>query len=147
VDDQQVAAVTSGGGERRAHAAQRGVLPASLDQDRADLLNDFARAPLHFRCVVLIYPEDPVRDVQGQIDKGADGQPACNLAGGMAAHPIGDDHHVVDFVRTLGHVAGREARQHCLQRARRPGDQEVILVVGSHVAHMRQGADIDVQRR
>ena len=47
----------------------------------------------------------------------------------MAAHPVGHDHHIVDFVRPLGHVAGGQTRLDRLQPARRPGNEEVILVV------------------
>ena len=109
-------------------------------------MNRLTGAPLHLRGVFRVHPEDPVRYLQSQAHQSADGQPARDLAGGVAAHPVGDDHHIVDFVRPLGHVAGRETRRHRLQRARRLGDEEVILVVLPHVAGMRQGADIDANR-
>ena len=46
VDDEEVAAVAAGGGQRRSHAAQVGVLAPALDEHRADLLHDAARAAL-----------------------------------------------------------------------------------------------------
>ena len=146
VDDEQVAAAAASGGQRRSHAVQRSVLTSAIDEHRPDLLNGLTRAALDLGRVFRVHPEDPVRNLQGQADERADGQPARDLTGGVAAHPIGNHHHVVDFVRSLGHVAGGETRLHRLQRARRSGDEKVILVVRPHVARMRQAADIDSDR-
>ena len=57
MDDEQVAATASSGGQRRSHAAQRGVLTSALDQHRPDLLNGLTGAPLDLRDVFLVHPE------------------------------------------------------------------------------------------
>ena len=63
----------------------------------------------------LVHLEEPVGHIEGQPDHPADGQPAGDLAGGMAAHAVGHDHQVVDLVGTLRHVASRETGEHGFQ--------------------------------
>ncbi len=131
VDDEEVAAVAAGGGQRRSHAAQVVVFAPALDEHRADLLHQTARAALDLGHSVFVHLEDPVGQVEDEADERADGEPARDLAGGVAAHAVGDDHHVIDFIRALGHVARRQAAEHRLEGARESGDEELVFVVGA----------------
>ena len=91
--------------------------------------------------------QDPVRDVQREADERADREPARHFAAGVTAHPVGDDQHVVDLFDPFGHLAGREARERRLERARHLRHEELVLVVLAKVPCVRQGAHIDADQR
>ena len=145
--DQQVAAKASSGGQRRPHPAQRRVAPAALDEHRADFLNALAGPPLDLARMLFIHFENPVGHVEGKADERGDRHPARDFARGVAAHAVGDDHHVVDFLRACRHISRGEARDERFKRAAEPGDEEVVLVVLAAVAGVRPRADIDPDER
>ena len=97
--------------------------------------------------MLFIHFEDPVGHGEGEADERGDRHPARDFAGGVPAHAVGHDHHVVDFLRAFRHISRREARDEGLQRAAEPGDEEVVLVVGAVVTGVRQRADIDPDQR
>ena len=72
---------------------------------------------------------------------------AGELARGVAAHAVGDDHDVIDFLRPFGHVAGRQAAEQRLVHPRYLRDEELILVVVPQEPCMRERADVDLHER
>ena len=145
--DQQVAAKASCRGQRRPHPAQRRVALAALDEHRADFLHVRAGPPLDLARMLFIDLENPVGHVEGQADQRRDCHPARDLARGMAAHAVGHDHHVVDFLGEFRNIFRREARDERLKRAAQPRDEEVVLVVLAAVTRVRQRTDIDPDER
>ena len=145
--DHQVAAKASSGGQRRPHPAQRRIALAALDEHRADFLNARPGPPLDLARMLFVHPENPVGHVEREADQRGDRHPARDFARGVAAHAVGDDHHVVDFLRALRHISRGEAGDQRLQRAAEPGDEEVVLVVLAVMTGMRQRADIDPDER
>ncbi len=102
------------------------------------------------RCVTgdgFVEAEDPIGHRESQFHEPADGHPARNLAAGVASHAIGDHHGVADFLCPFGYLPGWQAGEHCLQISPDAGHDEVVFVAGSHLARMRQSADIDQQGR
>ena len=97
--------------------------------------------------MLFVHLENPVGHVEGEADKRRDRHPARDFARGMAAHAVGNDHHVVDFLRAFRHVSRGEARDERLQRAAEPGDEEVVLVVRAAVTGVRLRVDIDADER
>jgi hypothetical protein len=65
----------------------------------------------------------------------------------MSTHPVGDYHHIVQFVCTVGHVVGRKAGHQRLQGASHPCDEKLIFVVLAAVTCVCQRVDIDVHQR
>jgi hypothetical protein len=110
-------------------------------------LNGFPSAPFDLGRVSCVDPKDPVWNLQGQGDQCADRQATRDFPRGMSTHPVGNHHYIVQFVGSIGHVAGRKGGHQRLQAARDLCDEELILVVFPAVAGMRQGADIDVDQR
>ena len=145
--DQQVAAQAANGGQRRPHPAQRRVALAALDEHRADFLHALAGPPLDLARMLFIHLENPVGHVEGEADQRGDRHPARDFARGVAAHAVGDDHHVVDFLGACRHISGRKAGDERLKRAAEPRDEEVILVVRAVVTGVRLRADIDPDER
>ena len=86
-------------------------------------------------------------EFEHKADEGADREPARELARGMAAHAISDDHDVVHFLCPFGHVASRQAGAQRLVHSRHPGHAELILVVLTQETGMRERADVDLHER
>ena len=122
--DQQIAAQASGGCQRRPHAAQRRVALAALDEQRAHFLQARAGPPLDLARMRFVHPDNPVGHVEHEADQRGDRHPARDLARGVAAHAVGNDHHVVDFLRALRHISRGEAGAERLKRAAEPRDEE-----------------------
>ena len=102
------------------------------------------------RCVGgdgFVKAEDPIGQRENQFHEPADSHPARNLAAGVASHAIGDDHGVAGFLCPFGYFPGWQGREHCLQIPPDAGHDEVIFVAGSHLAGVRQSADIDQHGR
>ncbi len=91
--------------------------------------------------------ENPVRNVEGDADDGRQCHAARNLAGGMAAHPVGNHHQVIHFFSALRRVALRETRNHRLQRASEARHEEMVLVVRPHVPGVGQCRDVNLDER
>ena len=148
VSDQQVPTEAASGRQRRSHAAQGRILAPLFEDRRPDLPHDVLRATLHFgRRRLGVEPQHPVRDLQREADERADREPARQLSGGVTAHPVRDDHQVIDLFDPFGHVAARQAREHRLERARHLRHEELVLVVLAKVPCVRQGAHIDADQR
>ena len=141
--DQQIAAETARGGQRRAHAAQRRVAPARVDEERPHCLDALSGPVLQGSLVSLVRAEDPVRRVEGQGDERRQRHPARHFARRVAAHAVRHDQHVVHFLREQGDGSGRQARHRDLQCTAEAGDEVVILVVGAAVAGVRLRVDVD----
>jgi len=97
--------------------------------------------------MLFVHFENPVRHVEREADQRGDRHPARDFTRGVAAHAVGDDHHVVDLLRACRHIFGGEARDHRLKRAAEPGDEEVVLVVRAVEAGVRPRVDIDLDER
>ena len=97
--------------------------------------------------MLFIHLENPVGHVEGEADQRGDRHPARDFARGVAAHAVGNDHHVVDFLRAFRHISRGEARDERLKRAAEPRDEEVVLVVRAMVTGVRPRVDIDPDER
>ena len=97
--------------------------------------------------MLFVHFENPVRHLERKADQSGDRHSARDFARGVAAHAVGDDHHVVDLLRACRHIFHGEARDHRLKCAAEPGDEEVVLVVLAVVAGVRPRVDIDLNER
>jgi hypothetical protein len=93
-----------------------------------------------------VEPQDPVGPVEHQVDQGADGQPAGRGPAPGAAHAVGHHHAVGRLLRPGRHVAVRKVRLQQVEVAAYPDDQEVVLVGGAHLPHVRQAGDVNLDQ-
>jgi hypothetical protein len=136
VDNVKLAAHVAHDGQRRPHAVQVPILHSLVEQLGVEILHALPGAFPDVSGDRLVEPENPIGSGKNQFDESGNRHAARLLAASMAAHAVGDDHNVADFLRARSNLFGGQTCHHRLEVAPKTHDVEMIFVAGSDVARV-----------
>jgi hypothetical protein len=144
VGDQQVGSGAARRRHRRPHASQVRLAAGLFGKDLRNPAETLFEASQDFLSEVVVEAGDDVRRGEHEIDQRGDRRAARHLSGGVSAQSVGDEHAVDAVHRFVRYGPSRQVRDQRRQRPVDPGHEEMVLVVRSYEADVREAAELHV---
>ena len=97
--------------------------------------------------MLLVQSQNPIGDMQHDVDERGDREAARDFTARGSAHSIGHDRDVTGLVEARGEVAFGQIRQQRVEMPSRAGHEKVILVGVALFAFVRLRGDVDANQR